>query len=48
MPNSAVDYRDEDRMFFGMSAFNLSRASNRRFRFDTTQYASLSTNYATN
>ncbi len=48
MPNSAVNYRSEDRMFFGMSAFNLSRASNRRFSLDTTQYANLNTNYATN
>lgn len=35
-------------MFFGMSSFNLSRASNRRFYLDTTQYGNLNTNYVTN
>ena len=35
-------YEEEDRMFFGMSAFNLSRAMIRQFDMDTeTDYAVL-------
>lgn len=48
MPNSAVPYRQRDRMFFGMSAFNLSRARDRKFVLDTDQRSNLNTNYDTN
>ena len=42
------DYKDVNRMFFGMSAFKLSRATERNFNLNTTQYANLNTGYSTN
>lgn len=41
-------WESEDRMFFGMSSLNLSRAFNRAFDMDTTSYNNLDTNYAAN
>lgn len=35
-------------MFFGISALNLSRAFNRSFDMDTTEYADLSVSYISN
>ncbi len=35
-------------MFFGISSLNISRAADRAFYMDTTNYNALSTNYAAN
>lgn len=42
------DYTEADRMFYGMSAFSLSRATERLFNLDTTDYNTLNANFLTN
>lgn len=42
------DYTEADRMFYGMRVFSLSRAAERLFNLDTTDYNTLNANYQTN
>lgn len=44
----AIDYKDRDKMFFGMGEFSLSRASRRLFQLITTNYGNLNTGYLAN
>lgn len=45
---SNIDYTAADRMFYGMGAFNLSRATRRLFYLNTDSYNSINTAYTNN
>lgn len=47
-PANGIDYQAQDRMFFGMGAFNLSRATRRVFYLNTDNYNNLNTDYTNN
>lgn len=47
-PTNGIDYTEQNRMFFGMGAFNLSRATRRVFYLNTDNYDSLTTDYTNN
>lgn len=42
------DFTDQNKMFFGMSTFSLSRASRRVFNLQTNQYDNLNNQLRTN
>lgn len=47
-PAGNPNYQSQDRMFYGMSAFRLSRAIQRLFNLQTISYGNLATGYLSN